>query len=115
VSRRQLLIGTAGLALGLIGLAALWFPVYLDRFDGYGMQIDCGNGLGVHLSLAHADDGGAASQCGSAMLVRRVWAIPTVAVGAMLVAWFVAQWARGEQTNPEDAEPQHHVPHPEIA
>lgn len=113
MSHRQQFIGAAGLILGVIGVAALWFPVYLDQFDGYGMQISCGDGLGVHLVMAHADS--ATSQCGSAMLVRRAWAIPSAAIGGLMVAWFLATWARGGQTSTEDAEPQHYVPHPEIA
>lgn len=95
VSHRQLFIGAAGLILGVIGLAALWFPVYLDQFDHYGMQISCGDGLGFHLAMAHADS--AAAQCGTAMLVRRVWAIPTVAIGGVMVTWFVMKWAQSER------------------
>lgn len=95
MSHRQLFTGAVGLILGVIGLAALWFPVYLDQFDGYGMQISCGDGLGFHLAMTHADD--AASQCGSAMLIRRMWAIPTVVIGGLMVAWFAMGWARAER------------------
>lgn len=95
MSHRQLFIGAAGLILAFIGVAALWFPVYLDQFDGYGMQINCGNGLGTHSGLIHADSDTA--PCGSVMLIRRLWAIPALAVGGLLVTWFVLAWARDEQ------------------
>ena len=68
MSRRQTYIGIAGLLLGLIGLAALWFPVYLDQFDHYGMKINCGNGIGSHIAQTQVD-GDAAARCGAALLV----------------------------------------------
>jgi hypothetical protein len=59
------------------------------------MQINCGDGLGFHLVMAHAD--AAASQCGSAMLIRRMWAVPMVVIGGLMVSWFVMTWARAER------------------
>lgn len=111
MSRRKLYLGIAGLLVGLIGLAALWFPVYLDAYDAYGIKINCGNGIGSHLALAHHDDT-LSPQCNSALLVRRAWAIPAVAVGWLLVTWFVMAWVH--VTNESD-EPEHLLPHPEIA
>lgn len=102
VSRRQIYIGIFGLILGFVGLAALWFPVYLDQFDAYGMQINCGNGIGTHVALAHAGGDAAASQCGTAMLVRRAWAIPAVAIGGLMVVWFVLRWVRGQEEREQD-------------
>jgi hypothetical protein len=115
VSRRQTYIGIAGLLLGLIGLAALWFPVYLDQFDHYGMKISCGNGIGSHIAQTQVD-GDAAARCGTALLVRRMWAIPTVALGGLLFAVFLVLWARDDPNQQDEAEEgRHYVPHPEIA
>lgn len=110
MSHRQIYIGIFGLIIGLIGIAAMLFPVYLDQFDLYGIQVSCGNGFGFHL---HGDDAGLASRCGTAVMIRRLWAIPTVAVGGLIVAWFVMMWARAQHE--DAAEPPHKVPHPEIA
>jgi hypothetical protein len=115
VSHRQIYIGIFGLIIGAIGLAAMWFPVYLDQFDVYGIQVSCGNGLSSHL---HGEGGaGLASRCSTDLLIRRMWAIPTVAVGWLLVTWFVAMWARAQQRDNSQpgTEPEHKIPHPEIA
>lgn len=103
-------IGVAGLVLGIIGLAAMWFPIYLDQFDSYGIQVSCGNGLGPHLP----GEGGAAleSRCGTAVLIRRAWAIAAIGTGWLLVTWFVLRWTHTQRQ--DDAEPFHTVPHPEL-
>lgn len=111
MSHRQFYLGITGLLLVLIGLAALWFPVYLGQYDQYGIRINCGNGLGFQLSQAPQAAPAATSQCGSALLIRRLWAIPAVAVGWVLVCWVAIKWMREETLSDE---PEHLVPHPEI-
>lgn len=106
-------IGIAGLLLGLIGLAALWFPVYLDQYDAYGIKVNCGDGFGFHLDLTDHEDA-YSSPCNDALLVRRALAIPAVAVGWVVVTWYVMTWAH-LQRNSDDDEPVHPLPHPEIA
>lgn len=94
MSRRHIYIGILGLIIGVIGLAAMWFPVYLDQFDHYGIQVSCGNGFSSHL---HGEGTEAIlSRCDTGLLVRRLWAIPTVAAGWMIVTWFVIAWARAQ-------------------
>jgi hypothetical protein len=109
-------IGIAGALLAVIGLAAMLYPVYLDHYDVYGIRLTCGNGFDSHLSQA-ADNSGndAVTQCGNALLVRRAFAIPTIALGWLLVTGFLVMWVHNEQRKKGEAEPAHYVPHPEIA
>lgn len=102
MSRRQLYLGILGLIIGLIGLAAMLIPVYLDQFDMYGIQVTCGNGLSSH--LRGETSAALASRCGSALLERRLWAIPTLAAGWMIVTWFVVAWARVQQNDTAESE-----------
>ena len=68
------------------GLLALWFPVHLGQYDQWGMQISCGRGFNASLSQTPgAHDAGLAGQCGTALLLRRLWAIPAAIVGWVLV------------------------------
>ena len=109
MSRRHIYFGIFGLIIGLIGVAAMWFPVYLDQFDHYGIQVSCGNGFSSHL---HGEATAAiTSRCSTGLLVRRLWAIPTVAAGWMIVTWFVIMWAREQQV--DNDVPAHNVPHSE--
>lgn len=98
-----MILGVAGLVLAVIGLAALWFPVGLDQHDVYGFPIECGNGFSSQ--LPQLSDGDAVAECQSALLMRRVWAIPSVGIGWLLVTVFLAAWAREarplELTSPE--------------
>jgi hypothetical protein len=95
VSNRQLLLGIGGALLVAIGLLALWFPVYLGQYDQYGMQIGCGRGFNSNLSQAASAHGdGLVGQCGTALLLRRLWAIPTLAVGSAILAGVIAVWVR---------------------
>jgi len=97
VSHRHMFLGIAGLALAVIGLLALWFPVYLDQYDSYGIKVTCGNGFGSNLTQAvQANGGDLVTQCGSALLVRRAWAIPAVASGWLLVTGFLVAWVHRE-------------------
>lgn len=113
-SNRQMYIGIAGVLLALVGLAAMLYPIHLSAYDMYGIKVNCGNGFSADLNQAAETHGGhdVVSQCGNAVLLRRVWAIPTVALGWLLITAFLAMWAHAKK---EDAEPPHYVPHPEIA
>jgi hypothetical protein len=85
-----------GIVCGVLlatGLIALNFPVFLDAFDQWGFQIKCGTGYASDLTQA----AGAAGQhnyvdaCETALLMRRMWTIPLVAVsGLVLLAVTVA-------------------------
>lgn len=78
-----------------IGLGALWFPVYLNRFDDYGIKVNCGNGFSASLTQAAASsEGNLVGQCDTALLVRRAWAIPAVALGWLLLTEFLVIWVR---------------------
>jgi len=102
VSNRQLYLGIVAAALVVIGLLALWFPVYLSQYDQYGMQIACGRGFSADLSQAAGAHGnGLVSQCGTALLLRRLWAIPAVVVGWLILAGLAAAWVH---TKPSEAE-----------
>jgi hypothetical protein len=95
VSNRQLFLGIVGALLVVIGLLALWFPVYLSQYDQYGMQIACGRGFSANLSqAADANGDGLVAQCGTALLLRRIWAIPTVVLGWLILTGLVASWVR---------------------
>ncbi len=91
-------IGIAGLLLAVIGLAALLYPIYLDQYDVYGIKITCGNCLRSNLGqAAQADGHDTARQCGTALLVRRAWAISAVAIGWLLIADFLAIWVHSDK------------------
>jgi hypothetical protein len=97
VSNRQLFLGIVGALLVVVGLLALWFPVYLSQYDQYGMQISCGRGFSANLSqAANAHRDGLVAQCGTALLLRRIWAIPTVVLGWLILTWLVATWAHAK-------------------
>lgn len=70
--------------LVIIGLFAMRFPVYLDEFDQWGWQVKCGTGLSADLTQAglttNADH--FVSDCETAVLLRRMWTVPLVVIGA---------------------------------
>jgi hypothetical protein len=87
----------AGIVCGIlvaIGLLALNFPVFLDAYDHWGFQIKCGTGYATDLTQAAAAAAGQhnyVDECEIALLARRMWTIPLVAVsGLVLVAVTVA-------------------------
>jgi hypothetical protein len=95
VSNRRLFLGIGGALLVVIGLLALWFPVYLSQYDQYGMQIDCGRGFSANLSqAAEANGDGLVAQCGTALLLRRIWAIPILILGSVILTGLIASWVR---------------------
>lgn len=102
MNRRQMFIGITGLLLAVIGLMALWFPVYLDQYDAYGIKVTCGSGWRSNLTQALYADGNDNTQalvtrCDTALLVRRAWAIPSVALGWLLVTGFLVMWVHNDQ------------------
>ena len=70
-----------------IGLVALNFPVFLDAYDQWGFQIKCGTGYATDLTQA-ADTVGQhnfVNECETALLVRRLWTIPLVAISGLVL------------------------------
>jgi hypothetical protein len=64
--------GIVGLLLGVIGLAALLFPVNLDQYDSYGVKVTCDNGFSSDLTQARQATGDAlVTRCVTGFLV--VW------------------------------------------
>jgi hypothetical protein len=104
VNNRQLFLGIVGALLVVVGLLALWFPVYLSQYDHYGVQIACGRGFSSNLSQA-ADAGGDSlvAQCGTALLLRRLWAIPAVVIGWLTLTGIVAIWAHTKPSEEESS------------
>ncbi len=91
-------IGIAGLLLGVIGLMALLFPINLDQYDSFGVKVTCGNGLRSDLSQCLQANGDAlVTRCDTALVVRRAWAIPAVAIGWVLVTGFLVVWVHNDQ------------------
>jgi hypothetical protein len=95
-----LLAITLGVAL-FIGLFGLWQPVRIDVWDKFGRQITCGHGYASDLGqLKYAQPGAdLASQCSSALLNRRLWAIPVTliaGIGLMTVAILSVRGKRDE-------------------
>jgi hypothetical protein len=100
VSRRQNYLGIAGLLIALVGLAALLYPIYLDQYDHYGIEVSCGTGLRSDLTQATQADHHLVNQCDTALLLRRAWAIPAIAVGWVLVTGFLVSWVHNSQKQP---------------
>ncbi len=108
------LVGIVGAALFAAGLVALCFPVFLDSYDSWGMQIKCGNGYYAQLLQATFDDQGNdqppapvgtsaavrpatnyVDQCKSALAHRRVWVVPVAMLGVLILIPDLVAWARG--------------------
>ena len=70
-----------------IGLVALNFPVFLDAYDQWGFQIKCGTGYATDLIQAAAAAGqhNYVDKCETALLVRRMWTIPLVAISGLVL------------------------------
>ena len=68
------------------GLIALNFPVFIDAYDQFGFQIKCGTGYFANLTQASEASGGDyVGQCETAVMLRRLWTIPLVAIGSILL------------------------------
>jgi hypothetical protein len=88
MSTQRFRILGAGVLLLMLGLLALRFPVFLSAFDQWGFQINCGTGLQSNFTqVAIADPTGSqfVDQCHTAIVMRRAWAVPLAAAGAMLL------------------------------
>lgn len=93
MTNRVPLIVFAAVVLLAGGTLALYFPVFIDAFDQFGWQVKCGNGFTAELTQASSAAGAARNyvdQCNSALMVRRLWAIPTAALGGMTLTWQAA-------------------------
>ena len=79
--------GIAAAVVLAIGLFALNFPVFLNDYDQYGWQINCGKGYWSELSQAAAAVGARdyVDECETALLQRRLWTIPLVVAGGAAV------------------------------
>jgi hypothetical protein len=73
--------------LVVFGLVALNFPVFLDAYDQWGFQIKCGTGYATDLTQAAATVGqhNFVDKCETALLVRRLWTIPLVAISGLVL------------------------------
>ncbi|RDH77281.1 hypothetical protein DVS77_17900 [Mycolicibacterium moriokaense] len=84
---RAFYLGVLSLVLIAGGLLALNFPVFIDAYDQFGFQIKCGTGFGANLTqAAEASGGDFVGQCETALLLRRLWTIPMVAIGSIMLA-----------------------------
>jgi hypothetical protein len=89
---RAFYIGVACVAVIVVGILALNFPVFLDAFDQYGFQIKCGTGFASDLSqaAAAAAEHTYVDQCETAILVRRLWTVPAIVIASIVLALLVA-------------------------
>ena len=56
-------------------------------YDQFGFQIKCGTGYFANLTQASEASGGDyVGQCETAVMLRRLWTIPLVAIGSILLA-----------------------------
>ncbi len=110
---RAFYLGVLSVAMIVVGLLALNFPVYIDDFDQFGFQIKCGTGYFANLTQAAEAGGDYPGQCETALMLRRLWTIPLIAFGSILLAVvvFVAAtvWGResvfGEDPPPDLGSP----------
>ena len=84
---RAFYIGVVCIGAVAVGLLALNFPVFLDSYDQWGFQIKCGTGYAADLSQAAAAAGqhNYVDECENALMLRRLWAIPLVVVGSIVL------------------------------
>jgi hypothetical protein len=103
LTTRRLLAMVAAGAVVIFGLLGMWQPVYIDDYDRYGFQIDCGTGLigddaGVQLA-EESEVEERSDECGTALLLRRTWSITAIIGGIAVV---VALALRGSRVvNPQ--------------
>jgi hypothetical protein len=107
MSTRRFWVLVAGVALVVVGLLALRFPVFLPDFDQWGFRVNCGSGFQSALTQAGvADSGGThfVDQCHTAIAMRRAWSIPVVAFGALLLGALMVGPSGSANTQPQPAE-----------
>jgi hypothetical protein len=97
---RAFYIGVLGVAMIAVGLLALNFPVFIDAFDRFGFQIKCGTGYFANLTQAMDAGDDHVGQCERALMTRRLWTIPLIVVGSVLLAVvvFVAATVWGRES-----------------
>lgn len=86
-----------GMGLLAAGMLAMFLPVQVDGYDPWGFQVECGNGFSTDLGQATtADEANArksnadsdfAGDCGTAVALRRAWAIPAAVLGWLALTW----------------------------
>ena len=87
---RAFYLGVLSVVMIVVGLLALRFPVFIDAYDQFGLQIKCGTGFGTDLTQAASRHrGNYVGQCETALMLRRMWAIPMVAIGSILFAGLI--------------------------
>jgi hypothetical protein len=87
---RAFYVGILSVVLIVVGLVALNFPVFIDAYDQWGWQIKCGTGYSSNLTqAAEASGGNYVDQCGTALMLRRIWAIPMVVIGSIVLVGVV--------------------------
>src|SRR5271166_190635 len=97
MSNQRFMVLLAGLALFVLGLLALRFPVFLSDFDQWGVQINCGSGFGSALTQATAAESAGTNyvgQCHTAIAVRRDWTIPLTLLGMSMLGWLMVRAPR---------------------
>jgi hypothetical protein len=100
VTNRRLFIFFVGATLVGVGLVALNFPVFLDTYDQWGSQINCGRGYQTDLIQAQIADRASSQstfvdECQSALAARRAWTIPVAVAGWVVLSCLaVALWRR---------------------
>jgi hypothetical protein len=63
----------------------------LGQYDQFGIQITCGRGFSANLpQAADANGNGRIAQCGTALLERRIWAIPVAVLGWLILTALLA-------------------------
>jgi hypothetical protein len=108
--RDRFVVGLVAGFVALLGFAGLFFPVSLDEFDHWGVQIHCGTGFAADLDQADVQDGYTSSQgiqhdaapvgravdeCSKSVWLRRAWAVPVVLGGAVVLGFVAAdRWWR---------------------
>lgn len=100
MSNQRFMVLLAGVALVVLGLLALHFPVFLPDFDRWGVQINCGSGFGSALTQAGAAESAGTNyvcQCHTAIAMRRDWTIPLTLVGMSMLAWLMMRAPRQQQ------------------
>ena len=86
---RAFYFGVLGVAMIAAGLLALNFPVFIDAFDQFGFQIKCGTGFFTNLTQAEAAGVDHVGQCETAVMLRRLWTIPLIVIGTLLLSIIV--------------------------
>jgi hypothetical protein len=104
VSNRHFVVVVAGALLVVLGLLALRWPVYLNHYDQFGMQMTCGRGFSSNLAqAADAAGDGLVAQCGTALLIRHAGAIAITVVGWLLLTGFLVTWVHNSPQADEEA------------